>query len=796
MSVPWYIFNEILRIMWKKGVAYYKEVKPKIKWYRRRIVLLGMFIFFLWYLNCLPEVLFRDSTSTVLLDSKGELLGARISDDEQWRFEECDSVPYKFKTCLIQFEDRNFYGHFGFSMRGLGRAIVQNFQSGKKRSGGSTLTMQLVRLIRKNPERSYIEKILEIIRATRLEMKLTKEEILRLYSSHAPFGGNVVGLDAASWRYYGRPPHLLSWSESATLAVLPNAPGLIFPGKNHDRLKKKRDRLLKRLYDVGVIDAITYDIALLEPLPDRPLPLPNDAPHLLDQLIAEGKKGQSISLSIVKSVQCDVNRQLDDHLETLQENKVFNGAVVVTSVKTGKVVAYIGNSLVAGEANANRVNCINGRRSTGSILKPLLYMKALDDGLITPQMLLLDVPSKFGSFAPKNFAGNFDGLVPANQALSRSLNIPLVHLLKQYGIGRFHSDLREFGLTTINAPADHYGLSLILGGAEVNLYELCSVYTRLAQKLAGTEEKEITYYNALDITANELRISKAAIFSTFEALLEVKRPDEDGNWQLFSSSRKIAWKTGTSFGFRDAWAVGVSPDYVVAVWVGNADGEGRPGLTGSAAAAPLLFDIFDNLPHKTSWFDEPFGEMQTVELCSESGQRSTQYCERKVRAKIPVTTLKTRGCPYHQLIHLDSEEKNRVDSDCYSPEDMKHKSCFLIPSGIEEYYKRNHPEYKSLPQFRKDCIAAASDPSFSVYYPRMNQKIYLPVDFNAQRRTVIFEAISRSRDGVLFWHLDEVYVGQSATIHQLELSPEPGKHKLKIVDENGYSEQVFFEVLQ
>ena len=783
--------------MTAQTLMYYYTLRQKLKWYRRRISLFLFSIFIIWYIDCLPEELFNDSTSTVLLDRNGQLLGAHISTDEQWRFEECDSVPYKFRTCIVEFEDRRFYSHFGVSLKGIGRAIMQNFRSGRRVSGGSTLTMQLVRLMRKNPPRTYSEKLLEMVLATRIEFRYSKDEILRLYSSHAPFGNNVVGLDAASWRFFGRPAHLLSWSESATLAVLPNAPGLIYPGKNHDRLMAKRNRLLKRLLDIGELDQDEYEIAIMEPLPDRPRPLPTLAPHLLNEFMLNGQKGKTVTCSLDIEKQRKVNLLLENHMTLLRENKIFNGAVVVTSVKTGKIVAYVGNSIESGREHSNQVNCIPAPRSTGSILKPILYARAIESGLITPKALLFDVPSKFGGFAPKNFAGSFDGLIPADQALSRSLNIPMVHLLNRYGIGKFHSDLRELGFSTLNKPAKHYGLSLILGGAEVSLIDLSNVYTRMAQQLQQDSSANISYtLNQSSFEkASVLPIDRACIFSAFEAMLEVKRPDEDNNWRMFSSSRKIAWKTGTSFGFRDAWAVGVTPDYVVSVWIGNADGEGRPGLTGVTAAAPLLFEIFNHLPNSGEWFRKPSLKMKRVEICRQSGHRATPNCPEVYAMEIPKTSLESQGCPYHRIVHLDSQGEYRVDSECANPQSMQHVAWFIIPSSIEKFYREKNPDYRSLPAYKPECASRLGEHSLAIIYPRNKQKIYLPVDFSERQRKVIFEGAHRNRSGVIFWHLDDVYVGQTTEIHQLEFQPGTGKHKLTLVDENGVTKSVWFEML-
>ncbi len=361
--------------MLKRVYNIYKLYKALIKKWRDRLVLVSLTIFTIWYVNCLPDELFNNSTSTVLLDKDGNLLGAKIAADGQWRFSPGKNIPSKFETCLLEFEDRNFHEHYGISIRGIGRAISQNVKHKRVVSGGSTITMQLTRIMRKNPARSIGEKIIEMLLATRMEIRFDKTEILNYYASNAPFGNNVVGLEAASWRYFGRNSNSLTWAESATLAVLPNAPGLIYPGKNHKRLLDKRNRLLKRLYDIKKIDETTYHLALSEPLPNKPLPLPQLAPHLLAKLIKEGYKGQTIQSTIDNNLQQKTAQLLQIHSDRLQENKIYNGAVMITSVKTGKVLAYIGNTTSANKEYSSDVDCICAARSTGSILKPFLYAK-------------------------------------------------------------------------------------------------------------------------------------------------------------------------------------------------------------------------------------------------------------------------------------------------------------------------------------------------------------------------------------------------------------------------------------
>ncbi len=758
-------------------------------------------IFGIWYYQCLPYKLFNDSTSTVLLDRNGILLGAKIAADGQWRFSPGEKVPQKFETCLLEFEDRTFYSHYGISLNGIGRAIVQNFKHKKVVSGGSTLTMQLARIMRKNPPRTYFEKILEMILATRMEIRFNKKEILDFYASHAPFGNNVVGLEAASWRYYGKSSNSLSWAESATLAVLPNAPGLIYPGKNHDRLLKKRNRLLKRLVDSNKIDVTTYQLALTEPLPDKPLKLPQLAPHLLVKLIKTGYAGKTITSTIDYNIQVKAIQQLQSHSELLQENKIYNGAILITSVNTGKVLAYVGNTKTTDVENSSDVDCILAPRSTGSILKPILYEKCLEGGNITPAMLLPDIPTHYGSFSPKNFSQQYDGAVPANKALSRSLNIPMVNLLNEYGLEKFYLDLKNLGLTTLNKPARHYGLSLILGGAEVKLFDLNKAYTYLTQELKYGDVESITFISKKSGKEKNENLSsyhksnRAAIYRTFEAMVEVNRPDDEGNWRAFTSAQKIAWKTGTSFGFRDAWAVGITPDYIVSVWVGNADGEGRPGLTGIKAAAPILFDVFSQLPKSESWFIEPRSEECKITICSESGYRASDLCEKTESVWVPKTCLNTTACPYHHMVHLTKNGKFRVDSDCESIYNMKHVTWFILPPLIEKYYKTNHPNYKVLPEFRSDCFAKISDKAIAILYPKPNSKIYVPVEIDGSMGRTVFEATHRNINTKIYWHLDDEYIGETKEIHQMALNPSAGKHKLMLIDENGISVTIKFEVI-
>jgi len=757
---------------------------------------IGIVLFFFWWFS-LPSSLFADPTSTVIESRDGELLGAHIANDGQWRFPEVETVPEKYQTCVLTFEDRHFYHHPGINPVSLGRALIQNMQSGRIVSGGSTITMQLIRLSRKGKARTIGQKLIEMSLALRAELSYSKEELLKLYVSHAPFGGNVVGLDAAAWRYFGRSAEDLSWAESATLAVLPNAPSLIYPGRRNELLLQKRDRLLDLLLKRGTIDETTCRLAKLEPLPQQVFAVSQTATHLLNRVLEE-YPGQRVVTTIDRQIQFQVNDLVRQHLVGLRANEIHNAAVLVMNVEKGQVLAYVGNSPDRGDGqHGEQVDVISARRSSGSILKPFLYAAMQDDGTILPSTLVPDIPTQIGGFSPQNFNLQFEGVVPASQALSKSLNIPAVRMLRDFGVDRFYSLLKKMHFSTLNNPADHYGLSLILGGAEVNLWDLAGAYASLGRLLIHYEQEDgaafiddfrkPVYRESLfsNKEAKNLPVSAGATWLTLEALLKVNRPDEELGWKSFSSARRVAWKTGTSFGFRDGWAVGMDRNFLVAVWCGNADGEGRPGLTGTAAAAPLMFDVFNLLP-AGKWFTQPVDEMEEVPVCRESGQRVGTYCERADTLWIMRKGLNTAACPYHRIIHLDPSKRWQVTANCVSVNEMEHQSWFVLPPVMEWYYKRRNPFYQSLPPFLPGCSEKVQA-VMEMIYPRENNQVFVPVQLDGTPGEVILEAAHLSSLSTIYWHLDEKYLGQTSRNHQMPVDPKPGKHRITLVDEAGNS---------
>ena len=733
------------------------------------------------YIFCLPRHLFHVPYSTVVTDRNEELLGARIASDGQWRFPPRNTTPEKIKECLITFEDKHFYHHWGVNPFAIGRAFYQNVKNKRIVSGGSTLTMQTIRLAR-NESRTFREKLIEMIWATRLEFRASKEEILSMYISHAPFGGNVVGLDAAAWRYFGHSADDLSWAESAMLAVLPNAPAMIHLSKGRKTLLDKRNRLLKQLLEKKTIDSSTYELAISEPLPDEPHALPQIAPYLVSRFYQE-RNGEYSRSTINKGIQTQVEDLAERWSNEFGRSDIRNLAILVIDIPSNQVVAYCGNVHFDQKQGGNQVDVIQAPRSTGSILKPFLYYAMLQEGSLLPDMLLPDVPVNINGFTPQNFSMQFEGAVPASEALARSLNIPAVTMLQRYGVPKFHSFLQQVGLKTINRSSSHYGLSLILGGAEATLWDVTNAYAMMGRSLLQLPQRSCSLLLPTSrITESTDPFQPGAVWQTFDALKEVNRPEEI-DWKSIPSMQTIAWKTGTSYGFRDAWAVGVTPRYAVGVWVGNATGEGKPGLVGAQTAGPVLFDIFNLLP-SSSWFTRPAGIFVEAEVCRKSGHLKGRFCDETDTLLVLPAGLRTEACPYHHLVTLSADESQRIYENCANTEPTLRKSWFTLPPVWEWYYKQHHPEYKPLPPFKAGCGEDTFQP-MQFIYPPMNARIKLPKQLDGSKGFLTVELAHNNPNATVFWHLDETYQAQTQDFHKISLQPAAGKHSLTAVDGEG-----------
>ena len=760
----------------------------------------------------LPSPLFDDPYSTVVLDKDENILGVKIATDGQWRFPETENISEKFEICITTFEDKRFHSHIGVDPLAILRATKQNISQKKIASGGSTITMQVIRLSRKGKARNIYQKSIETILALRLELKYSKKEILQIYASHAPFGGNIVGIEAAAWRYFERSPDKLSWAENAMLAVLPNTPSIIHTSKNRNLLKAKRDRLLHSLYELNYISATELELSLEEPIPEHPKPYPMHAYHLVNRISVEHNGTSSkINTSIDINLQTRANEIINKFTNRYIQNGINNIACLILDVETGQVIVYIGNADITSNTPEKAVDMIIASRSTGSILKPFLYSAILTSGDILPQTILKDIPTKIGSFSPENFSKKFDGAVHADEALARSLNIPFVHMLKDYGIMKFLYILRNLGLNSINKSSEHYGLSLILGGAESSLWDICSAYASMARSLNHYTQNnsmyntadyhKASYSNQINRKSGRIKetsfLSAASIWFSFEAMSSVNRPGQESSWRKFNSKQKVSWKTGTSFGFKDAWSVSVTPDYVVGIWVGNATGEGRTGIIGLNVAAPVLFEILNILPDYEEWFEIPYDELIYSNVCSKSGHIAGIDCGETDSILIPTSGIHSTSCPYHKTINLDSSGEYQVNSNCYPVESMIQKAWFVLPPSMEAYYQNTNSWYQPLPALKEGCIDANSTSTeiMEIIYPNKLSKVYIPVDLSGDTLQVIFKIVHRDNDAKIYWHIDNKYIGYTKGFHEMGIKLPNGKYKLSLIDDKGNKISRKFEVV-
>lgn len=736
----------------------------------------GIFLcLLLWYIFLLPNPLFQVPYSTTIYAENNELLGGKVASDGQWHFRATDSISEKYFTALIQYEDKRFRFHWGVDPIAIARAIGQNIRNKEVISGGSTLTMQTIRLAR-GKQRTWSEKIVEIIWATRLEFSHSKDEILKLYAAHAPFGGNIVGVDAATWRYFNHSAQELTWAEAATLAVLPNAPAMIHPGKNRAKLLQKRDHLLAKLLQNKKISEEEYQLAIQEPLPEEPYPLPQQTLQLLNYFFINNS-GSNIRTTIRKNYQLQAEEILSQWNEKFSQQGIQNIAAIIIDIQTNEVVAYCGNRSDAQQQHGNQVDIIRAPRSTGSILKPFLYYHALKEGVILPHTLLADIPININGFSPQNFNTQYDGAVPASEALARSLNVPAVLLLKKYGVGKFYNDLKTMGISTLTQNADYYGLSLILGGAEATLWELTECYSNMGRALLNLPNTNITVVkteqNSNDINKAKYDYNKGAVWQTFEILKQVNRPEEI-DWQYIPSIQSIAWKTGTSFGFRDAWSIGVTPRYVVGVWIGNASGEGKAGIIGAQTAAPVMFDLFNMLP-KSHWFSAPKNQFIEAEICHTSGHLRGRFCDKIDTLLILPSGEKSAVCPYH----------NRY----YDNTTGEMHSIFTLPPAWERYYKQGGAKLDIYKDFKN-----LQSPMQFIYPTEKISHITLPKQLDGRKGEITLELAHSLPQTAVFWHIDNDFFTQTKDLHKITTHLTVGKHNITVVDQQGNSESIIIYI--
>ncbi len=721
--------------------------------------------------------------SFTVYSSDGKLLGATTADDGQWRFPQSGMLPQKYKTALMTYEDKNFYFHLGADPLSVLRAAADNLFAGCIVSGASTITMQTARLSEKNTKRNFKQKLKETAAAFFLELKYSKDDILNLYASNAPYGGNVVGLEAASWRYFQRNAEALTWAEAAVLAVLPNQPSLVHPGKNAALLKIKRDKLLHNLFFQNTINEETYTLSCAETVPEKPALLPQSAPHYLEFLKAGYKNkrhNHKYGTALNADLQQTVFKIAEQRFEKFALSGVYNIAVLVLNTETGEIESYVGNTgFNSANGRNEHVDMIQAKRSSGSLLKPFLFAASIDAGMILPDQLLIDIPTKIAGYSPQNNSHSYSGVISAEKALSYSLNVPFVRLLREFTIPAFLDVLKRSGFSTFTRTADEYGLPLILGGGEVTLFEITENYRKLMLR-------------SMHKDCGAFPLSAAACRLTLDVLAEADRPEEESIWHLYLNGQKIAWKTGTSYGNKDAWAIGVTPRYTVGVWCGNATGEGRPEITSAKLASPVLFEIFTILP-KAEWPGLNKLDFEFIDVCENSGYPASEFCSTVKKILKPAHTYSCGQCPYCRAVSLTPDGKFQAAAPDIK-EIPKIENRFVLPAAAEYFYMQKHYNYSPLPPYLQGSAGSAKD-EFEILFPENGTNVYIPTELDGTAGAIVAQAMHKDSSAIIYWDIDGEYLGSTQTYHQMKIGTSSGFHILTLTDTRGIQRKRAFTVI-
>ena len=719
---------------------------------------------------------FEDRYSVSVLDDKGEIIGVSLNKDEQWHLKSIDEIPEKLKISVINYEDKDFYKHFGVDFTSLVRAVRDNLIK-RRKTGASTITMQVAKSL-KPKERNIFNKYIEIIQAIKIDKFFEKDEILRMYLNNAPYGGNIVGYKTASYMYFQKKSDELTWAEATLLAVLPNSPGLMNVEKNQNKLLKKRDFLLKKLYNKKIINKRQYEISLKEPLPDKRYSFENLAPHLIRRVIEE-RKEKIIKTTIDSELQEKIEKISKDYSDFLKTQGIKNLSVLLIDNKSSEIKSYIGSQDFYDFENNGQVDGIIAKRSPGSLLKPFLYAVAIDEGLIAPCSKVSDVPLYFVNFSPQNANKKYYGIVEIQDALIKSLNIPFVSLLKEYGEEKFFYFLKEVLGFSDDNPS-RYGLSLILGTKEFTMEEIGKLYSGLAN--FGDFRSPIYIDVGTRNFSKESRyLSKGSSYLTLNTIKKLERP---GMETLYKEKNPISWKTGTSHGRRDGWAVGVTPDWTLVVWVGNFTGEGNSNLTGVYSAGNLLFRIMKILPKKQKEFQKP-NNLVKIKVDEETGYRLKYQIPSK-EILYPIDAKPLRTSPYYKKIFVD-DNGQEIDSRDENFLNRKEKIILNYPIEVINFFIRNGFDVSNI------FGDTSKKKGIKIIYPTNELRITIPKDFDGEKDLII--KIANLKNQNLYWYLNGEYLDKTRD-REKNLKLGNGKYQLTIISEEGDMEKINFEILR
>jgi len=751
--------------------------------------------------------------STLVTAADGTVLHAFLNEEDKWRlYTELDEITPLLRQTILQKEDRYFYYHFGINPVSVGRALAKNLATGRRTSGASTITMQVVRLLEPR-KRTYGSKIIEMLRALQLEAHYSKDEILQLYLNLIPYGSNVEGIKSASMLYFGKLPQVLSLAEITTLTIIPNRPSSLRLGRKNSLIVQERNKWLRRFGKAGLFEPQVIEDALREPLNASRREAPKLAPHLAIRLRKHYATTPIIRSTLVPTRQTQAEQLTRNYVNRLRSMNIHNAAVVVINNETMNVEAYVGSADFTNPYDGGQVDGIRAVRSPGSTLKPLLYAVAFDKGLMTPKTTLNDVPTNFGGFEPENFDRRFNGKVTVEFALANSLNIPAVKVLSDLTPGVLIEYLKKADFQTVKKQSAGLGLSMILGGCGVTLEELTRLFAAFAHEgqlkelhytlddklnttsspallLKGEGSKKNNTVKDRTFSSEERLISPEATYLINSILTQVTRPDLPNNFDNTYHLPRIAWKTGTSYGKKDAWSIGYNRRFTVGVWVGNFSGVGVPELNGANIATPLLFDVFNALDYNspTGWF-KPASDLNRRKVCAESGDVPSEFCTHQLLDYAIMGVSHTRKCQHLKWVFTDPTGLRSYCTECLPDTGYVKKLYPNLAPELIAYYELNRVPYVKIPPHNPACTRVLEVGAPIITSPNDGSEYFL----EGQQLQLACQAANDVKE--VYWYLNDRLYQKTSPQTPLFVTPPLGNVKISCSDDKGRNTDIRIKVI-
>lgn len=740
--------------------------------------LVGLFIILL-FLNLLFPLSDPKSYSKEILDKDGNLLTAYLTEDEKWRMQSSiEEISPELLEALISKEDKYFYWHLGINPISIVRAFYSNLVIGEITSGASTITMQLARIM-EPANRTYLTKFKEALRAIQIELQYSKKEILEMYVNYLPYGGNIEGVRAASFVYFNHPPNKLSLAQAITLCVIPNDPNNLRLDREITSTRKKRDEWIEKFKLQKIFREDDLIDAENEPLLANRFEIPKLAPHFSFRVRRKYDKTKyHTGLDIATQKQSE--QILKSYVNRIRSKNISNGAALVIDNITNNITAYCGSADFYDNKFGGQVDGIIATRSPGSTLKSFLFAQAFDLGILTPKMKLLDIPTDFSGYEPENYDEKFNGEVTAEFALMNSLNIPAVNLLQKIKLPIFLKNINKIGLSKVYNDKEKLGLSVILGGCGTSLEELVRAYTIFSN---DGELKQINYIRDNENQGSTKVFSLASSYLVTNILSNIERPDFPNTFVGDSKLPKIAWKTGTSYGKRDAWAIGMNPRYTIGVWLGNFDGEGSPYLSGADMAVPLLFELFNSIDYNSDkkWYEKPYKILER-EVCVESGLLASAKCEHKEFDYFIEDLSNHKKCDRNKLLMVNSDSTIEYCSSCLENNEYKKVSFPNLDARLKLWYKKNNIDIAEAPSHNPECNYKLTDNAPKIVSPLKNYDYFLNKNSTQQ---ILLQAVSTENVLLQYWYINDSFYKKCKPGEKVFFSPEDDIVNIVCADDKG-----------